>query len=90
MQEAIRKRDERLIDCEAESEQRKSELMQVVSRSKSAQGDLKALQELVEASEAQRQNDATSHQRVVIDLQRKNEELQQREAALRVTLYRNI
>ena len=38
-----------------------------------------------EASEAQRQNDARNHQHVVIDLQRKNEELQQRESALRVS-----
>eukprot|EP00658_Telonema_sp_P-2_P008770 TRINITY_DN13313_c0_g2_i3.p1 TRINITY_DN13313_c0_g2~~TRINITY_DN13313_c0_g2_i3.p1 ORF type:complete len:299 (-),score=89.10 TRINITY_DN13313_c0_g2_i3:59-955(-) len=86
MQESIRKRDQRLLECETESEQRKSELMQVVSRSKSAQGDLKALQELVETIESQRQNDARNHMRVVAELQRKNEELQQREAALRAHL----
>ena len=29
MQDAIRKRDQRLLECESESEQRKAELMQV-------------------------------------------------------------
>merc|ERR1711998_364695 len=60
--------------------------MQVVSRSKAAQGDLKALQELVETIEGQRQNDTRNHLRVVAELQRKNEDLQQREAALRAHL----
>jgi len=86
MQDAIGKRDRRLLDCESESEQRKAELMQVVSRSKSAQGDLKALQELVETIEGQRQTDTRKHLTVVSNLQRTNEDLQQREAALRAHL----
>ena len=47
---------------------------------------LKALQELVETIEQQRQSDARGHARVVAELQRRNEELQQRESALRAHL----
>jgi len=43
-----RKRDLRISENEAEAENRKAELMQVVARSKAAQNDLKAFQELFE------------------------------------------
>lgn len=86
LQEAVRKRDLQIAENEAEAENRKAELMQVVARSKAAQNDLKALQELVETIEQQRQGDARSHARVVAEHQRRNEELQQREAALRAHL----
>merc|ERR1712216_370984 len=48
LQEAVRKRDLKIAENEAEAETRKADLMQVVARSKAAQNDLKALQELVE------------------------------------------
>ena len=86
LQEAVRKRDLQISENEAEAENRKAELMQVVARSKAAQNDLKALQELVETIEQQRQSDAKGHARVVAEHQRRNEELQQREAALRAHL----
>lgn len=86
LQEAVRKRDLKIAENEAEVENRKAELMQVVARSKAAQNDLKALQELVETIEQQRQADARGHARVVAELQRRNEELQQRESALRAHL----